>query len=149
MSIFSKLLAPTDFSAEARAGVERAFGLVGSGGEVIVLHVVDDIPLTYGYVGMSIPDPQVMSRIMAGAEEELAASVPPAPPGVRVIKRVERGSPFEVIVKMAEEEAVDAIVMGTHGRSGLKHALIGSVTEKVVRKSPCPVLVSPPTAQVP
>lgn len=50
------------------------------------------------------------------------------------------GSPAETIVRIAQEQAADLIVMGTHGRTGLKHALLGSVAEKVVRLAPCPVL---------
>ena len=51
------------------------------------------------------------------------------------------GSPAEVILRVAKEKAVDLVVMGTHGRSGLRHALLGSVAEKTVQHAPCPVLV--------
>jgi len=142
---FSRILAPTDFSDAARAGVEAAFDMAAEGGEVIVLHVVDDVPLTYGYVGMAIPDPQVVTRLVKGAEQEMEESLPPVPGGLRVTRKVVTGNPSDVIVQMAEE--MDLLVMGTHGRSGLKHALIGSVTEKTIRRSPCPVLVIPPTAE--
>jgi nucleotide-binding universal stress UspA family protein len=50
------------------------------------------------------------------------------------------GEPFVEIIKYARKEQVDIIVMATHGRSGIEHMLLGSVAEKVVRKSPCPVL---------
>jgi len=50
------------------------------------------------------------------------------------------GVPFEEIVRVAQEEHVDMIVMGTHGRSGLNRVLLGSVAERVVRLAPCPVL---------
>jgi nucleotide-binding universal stress UspA family protein len=55
---------------------------------------------------------------------------------------VVQGVPFQSIVDMAGNEDVDMIVMGTHGRTGLTHALLGSVAEKVVRLAPCPVLVT-------
>ena len=51
-----------------------------------------------------------------------------------------RGAPFLEIIRYAKENDVDLIVLGTHGRSGLAHVLLGSVAERVVRKSPCPVL---------
>jgi nucleotide-binding universal stress UspA family protein len=57
-----------------------------------------------------------------------------------VHSEVREGNPFQEIVQFARDRDVDLIVMGTHGRSGLVHVLMGSVTEKVVRKAPCPVL---------
>jgi nucleotide-binding universal stress UspA family protein len=61
--------------------------------------------------------------------------------GVPIDIRVVIGEPFNDICRVAEEEQIDLIVMGTHGRTGLRHALLGSVAERVVRHSPCPVLV--------
>ncbi len=62
-----------------------------------------------------------------------------------IIKITRFGIPYHEIVNFAKEENVDLIVMGTHGRSGIAHFLIGSVTEKVIRTSPCPVLVVRPS----
>lgn len=53
---------------------------------------------------------------------------------------VEKGIPFVEIIKTAKEKRIDLIVMGTHGRTGLEHILIGSVAERVIQKAPCPVL---------
>ncbi|MBT4867638.1 MAG: universal stress protein, partial [Planctomycetaceae bacterium] len=53
------------------------------------------------------------------------------------------GTPFVEIVRLAREEDVDLVVVGTHGRGAVAHMLLGSVAEKVVRKSPCPVLTVP------
>ena len=58
-----------------------------------------------------------------------------------VMTRLLRGEPWDQIVSVAREEAVDLIVMGTHGRTGLRRALIGSVAERVVRHAPCTVMV--------
>lgn len=60
--------------------------------------------------------------------------------GLTIESRVTNGVPFMEILRTAEEMNVDMIVMGTHGRSGLAHIVIGSVAERVVRKAPCPVL---------
>lgn len=66
--------------------------------------------------------------------------------GIENIVKIARfGIPYQEIVNIANEEGVDLIVMGTHGRSGIAHFLIGSVTEKVIRTAPCPVLVVRPS----
>ena len=146
---FKKVLAPTDFSDPSRVAVDYAVEMVAPGGTIILCHVVDDIPLTYGYVGVAVPPPELGRKMADEAAAELERFVPAkVPPGVNVVRKVLHGSPFVSIVRLARDESVDVIVMGTHGRSGLKHILIGSVAEKVVRKSPCPVMVvRPPDAE--
>ena len=57
-----------------------------------------------------------------------------------VVRAVHRGVAFQEICQYATDNEIDMIVMGTHGRTGIAHALIGSVAERVVRKAPCPVL---------
>jgi nucleotide-binding universal stress UspA family protein len=57
-----------------------------------------------------------------------------------LVTEVQMGRPFMEIIRYARDKEIDLIVLGTHGRSGLKHALLGSVAERVVRKAPCPVL---------
>jgi nucleotide-binding universal stress UspA family protein len=139
---FKKIMVPTDFSEGSRAAVDWALRMIDAGGTILVCHVVDDVPLTYGYVGVAVPPADLRERMVEEAAREMARSVPgPAPQGVQVDKRILHGNPFVSIVQLAKDEAVDLIVMGTHGRTGLKHVLIGSVTERIVRKAPCPVLV--------
>jgi len=60
--------------------------------------------------------------------------------GLKVRGRLETGDPYLTILRVAASEQYDLIVMGTHGRTGLQHLLVGSVAEKVVRRAPCPVL---------
>jgi nucleotide-binding universal stress UspA family protein len=62
------------------------------------------------------------------------------PEGVRTTARTVRGAPFLEILQAARKNKSDLVVMGTHGRTGLSHVLMGSTAEKVVRKCPCPVL---------
>ena len=57
-----------------------------------------------------------------------------------MVRELRKGSPFLEIVRYAKDKNIDLIVLGTHGRSGLSHVLLGSVAERVVRKAPCPVL---------
>lgn len=63
---------------------------------------------------------------------------------LKIEKLIRRGKPFVEIIIAAREKEADLIVMGTHGRTGLSHSLMGSVAEKVVRKAPCPVLTVKP-----
>ncbi len=145
MTRFNKVLIPTDFSDPSREAARVGVGLVAEGGTVILCHVVDDTPLTYGYVGVTLSQPELQSRLAREAENELETfSVPETPSGVRVERRILHGNPFVSLVQFAREENVDLIVIGTHGRTGLRHILIGSVAEKVVRKAYCPVLVVRP-----
>jgi len=78
-------------------------------------------------------------------EEQMAALVrEKSRAGVPLESRVVEGTPFSEICKVARAEGANLIVMGTRGLTGLKHVLIGSTAEKVVRKAPCPVLVLKP-----
>jgi nucleotide-binding universal stress UspA family protein len=139
---FTKILAPTDFSEHSALALDTAMELAQPGGTVILCHIVDDAPLTYGYIGVAVPTQEMLSRLAQEAERELQAFKPKvAKQDVLLERRVVHGNPYMEIVRLAEEEGVDLIVLGTHGRTGLKHFLIGSVAEKVLRKAPCPVLV--------
>jgi nucleotide-binding universal stress UspA family protein len=139
---FMKILAPTDFSEHSALALDTAMDLAPPGATVVLCHVIDDAPLTYGYIGVAVPTQDMLARLAQEAERELQAFKPTVPkPDVLLERRVVHGNPYLEIVRLAEEEAVDLIVLGTHGRSGIKHFLIGSVAEKVLRKAPCPVLV--------
>ena len=63
--------------------------------------------------------------------------------GLNAVARVASGQPVDTILKCAEEEEIDLIAMASHGRSGLKRFILGSITEGVLRRSKCPVLVLP------
>jgi nucleotide-binding universal stress UspA family protein len=142
MAKFTKILAPTDFSDPSARALEFALDVVEPGGELIILHVVDDTPLTYGYVGLATPAEELRTVMAREAGTELSGFGPESPPkGVKVQRRIVHGAPYLEIIRFAHNEKVDLIVMGTHGRTGIRQMLIGSVTEKVVRKAPCPVLV--------
>ena len=85
--------------------------------------------------------PQVMQDLEGSIEAELTRLARRAEAAeVEVATQHGIGVPFQEIVRQAEEHHADLIIMGTHGRTGLRHALLGSVAEKVVRKAPCPVL---------
>ena len=143
---FNKILAPTDFSEDSKLALTYAVMLAQKFlSEIIVVHV--DQPLAPVMVSELNPglDVSTMNRI---AEEgrllalrELDGTIARLREGgvkARGLMRV--GAPFLEIINAAQSEGADLIVMGTHGRTGLAHVLIGSVAERVVNKAPCPVL---------
>jgi nucleotide-binding universal stress UspA family protein len=136
-----KILVPTDFSAHAEAAAEWAVDLAEKfGAEVTLVHVYD-YPTYVLPDGALLPAADVIGNLMADIQDRfdrLKAKF--AERGVALRTETRQGVPLPEIVKLARESGTDLIVMGTHGRTGIQHFLIGSVAEKVVRKAPCPVL---------
>ena len=137
-----KILHPTDFSECATKAEAVAVDLVGKvGGELVLLHVLVEA-LLFGEGRLRREQVRKFYEAQRKwTEETLGARA--AELRQREIKaswRMQIGVPFEEIVRVAQEEHVDMIVMGTHGRSGLNRVLLGSVAERVVRLAPCPVL---------
>lgn len=132
------ILYPTDFSANAEAALALASALAREGhGRVVVLHVERPPLATLGGTAGVPPLPTEYDRQRL---EEQLQSIKPSRPGIAVEHRLEYGDPASVILKTAHEIGTDLIVMGTHGRTGLRRLLMGSVAEQVVRKASCPVL---------
>jgi len=142
MITLERILVPTDFSDCSERARSYACELAKRfGSELHLLHVVPPVSLP-GYVG---PVPDELLHPEEGARQELERWNDPAfEHAKRVVRSVTTGTPFVEIVRHARDQDVDLIVIGTHGRSGLTHMLLGSVTEKVVRKAPCPVLTVRP-----
>ena len=139
-----RILVPVDFSDCSRVALENAGVLAERvGASIDVLYVWD----TPHYVG-----PEFLMRepgetghplekaALTQAETQMDDFLSGIPQRERLRVRFESGKPYETIVKLAGDEHYDVIVMGTHGRTGLPHMLIGSVAEKVVRTAPCPVM---------
>jgi len=140
----STVLFPTDFSTASDAALSQAEAIAKqSGAELLIIHV-EEPPLAYGggelYYGL--PEP-TSDRI-----QKMLADVRPKDPEVKFKHRLMMGDPAGEIVRVAGEEKVDSIVLGTHGRTGLSRLLMGSVAEGVVRRAPCPVLVYRETARL-
>lgn len=133
MTGFTSILHPTDFSEASRLACERAVELARQcGAKLTILHAYADP--TAVAEAWSIPDPRPE---LEDALSLVAADVPDV-----AIERVLRvGTPAETIVGYARRHNSGVIVMGTHGRTGLSHLLMGSVAEKVIRLAPCPVMV--------
>jgi nucleotide-binding universal stress UspA family protein len=146
MPTFTKILAATDFSVDSQYALQYAEEVARKfGAEIILLHVDQPLaPVMIGDVGPSL-DINTMNRIAEEqrllAQRELDRMVGRLrDSGLKARSLFRVGAPFLEIINAAQSEAADLIVTGTHGRSGLNHVLMGSVAERVVRKSPCPVL---------
>ena len=140
----TQILAPTDFSEHSDGALRHAAELARQfGAKLVLLHVVSNEALESISKAHIPPHPvdKVYEDLDQETREQYANHVPPE---VRKVLETEvlvlPGVPFLEIVRAARLKGVDLIVMATHGRTGLSHALVGSVTEKVVRKAPCPVL---------
>jgi len=137
MTIHSILL-PTDFTSLSDLALGLACAMARDyGARLMVLNVVPPPVVAYGE-GVIPPDP--VNRIKECDECLRNLKIPDN--NVRAERRLEEGDPATSIVDVARDEHVDLIVMGTHGRTGLDRLFMGSVAEQVIRKAPCPVLVT-------
>ncbi len=144
----TRILVPIDFSAHADRALRYATTLADRfNATVEVLHVVEDPFVSGAWAPEAVAPniPELLADLVAAARGKLddlkAAAIAK---GVRlkttVLTTVVSGRPADTIADFARTERFDLIVMGTHGRTGLSHALLGSVAERVVRTAPCPVL---------
>jgi len=145
---WKRILCPVDFSDASRAAMEVAADLAKRfGGEVVLLHA-------YPVPGYTFPDgsvvasPKMMQELADQAKKHLdewrsdAEKLLGAP---RVAAETAIGEPAAEILALAKARGADLVVMGTHGRTGLEHALMGSIAERVVRRAHCPVLTVRPS----
>ena len=136
--MYERILVPTDGSSGVERAVEHAVDLARTyGAELHVLNVVNIASLSAGVNSEAV----VENLEDQGEELTYRVAEQATDAGVEdVTCEVTHGIPHQAILDYAEEEDVDLVVMGTHGRTGLEHYLLGSVTEKVVRTSDVPVL---------
>lgn len=134
------ILHPTDFSEHSDYAFRLACSLARDyGAQLIVLHALERPSLTYSGV-MTAPPPPPRSAEQRQAVEEQLHRIKPVHSGIDVEYLLVEGDPATVIVEIARERKCDLIMMGSHGRTGLRRLLMGSVAEKLVRKAPCAVL---------
>jgi nucleotide-binding universal stress UspA family protein len=139
-----RILFPTDFSELSLHALTYARSFAEAyKAELHVIHVLDE---AYQYWMATAPNALPIgpspAEIAAEANVELDKFVKKHFSGqtVPLSSALMVGRPFLEIIRYAREKEIDLIVLGTHGRGGLSHVLLGSVAEKVVRKAPCPVL---------
>lgn len=138
----NRILAATDFSACSHQALEYASEFARRfSAELHLLHVADDLHDLFPHAGGTIPV-ETIARVEAETDAALTRAADSLEESGRQVHRsVVRGVPFVEIIRYARERDIDLIVIGTHGRTGLQQAMMGSVAERVVRKAPCPVLV--------
>ena len=141
MSRFRKILVPIDFSDHSSAALDLAIDLARSYGAT--LHLLHCYPIDPGAISpYGIVIPEGFDRdVREAAGQQLARWADKAAAAkVAVEQHLSAMFPAEVIARTAGEIGADLIVMGTRGLSGLKHVLLGSIAERVLRLAPCPVL---------
>lgn len=137
-----KILFPTDFSEAAEKAFSYALFLADShNAELILLHVVDQLHGFTHYEVLALTPMEIVEKMVKRAHENLQAMVERAKDTANATESVREGKTWDVICKTATEESADIIVMASQGRTGLSHALIGSVAETVARHARCPVLI--------
>lgn len=138
------VLFPTDFADLSDHALVYARSFAECfGAKLHVIHVVDEAYQYWMAMGpSSLPVGPRPEELVSGSQQTMADYVQKhlADAKIDVATEVLVGRPFMEIIRFAQEKKIDLIVMGTHGRGVISHALMGSVAEKVVRKAPCPVL---------
>jgi nucleotide-binding universal stress UspA family protein len=146
MSRWKRILVPTDFSPCADAAVDLAVDLARGSGAMIVLQHATERPSGLGATAMIVPEP---GRAPVAVDEWMHAKVrarlehaaaPLRALGLEVRVRSDVGKAHTAVLAAIEAEGADLCVIGTHGRAGVAHFLLGSVAEKVVRHANIPVL---------
>src|SRR5690242_9196710 len=144
--IWKTILVPHDFSSSANhaAAIARDESKL-HGARLLLLHVID-LPTAIKPDTVIVPDAtgapvNVREYAVSSAEAHLQDIVARlAKDGVTATSFVRVGNPVDEITRFIDEEKISLVVMGTHGRTGLQHLLVGSVAERVVRMATCPVL---------
>jgi universal stress protein A len=133
-----RVLVPVDFSRPSLAALRHALALAAdTGARVVLLHVLEPF-----HPGLHLDTTAIQTAARQAANKRLEALlIASRKTWPAVSRELRAGHPVTTIIALAKRTQADLIVLGTHGRTGLRRALIGSVAERVVREAPCPVLV--------
>ena len=137
------ILVPTDFSEYADYALDYAIELAKVlQARLTVLYVFHLSALALGEAPPAVLADTLEAMETHAQQQTQMALARVQAAGLQGDSAIVEGIPFQAILDTAKDKEADLIVMGTHGRTGLTHALMGSVAEKVVRLAPCPVLVT-------
>ena len=138
------ILVPTDFSAGSQAAVRYAYDLAHALGATLhVVHVLENPFAPGAFMEMyTPPSPEYFVDMERQAEEKLRASLTAEQKAnVHTVMTTRLGVPAnEILARIEEDPAIDLVVMATHGRGGVARFVMGSVTDKIIRSAPCPVV---------
>ena len=137
-----KILFATDFSEGSSSALPYAVDIAKRyGAKLYFVHVIYDVATTSGWYVPHVSMDELYKDMEKNAKAELEKSFIEEMRGFKDVEHVVlKGTPYEELARFAEENKVDLIVIGTHGRKGLDRMLFGSTAEQVVRHAPCPVL---------
>lgn len=142
--MFRKILYPTDFSDVSNTAVNYLIQLKDAGTKAVtILHVVDTRSLHMPDIYNTFPDLSLLGEQQAMQAKKMATKMARKlnDAGLTTTIRIEKGVPFKEILRVEKEEDCSLIIIGSHGTSNVKEMLLGSVSEKVIRKAEKPVLV--------
>jgi universal stress protein A len=147
--MFKKILVPLDFSDYTDEIINVAVRIAEKFGSTIhLLHVIPNMDYFTPYE--SFLSTENLVNVQRDIEREVGKDMEAVAGNIKeipVTKAIHTGVAFLEIIDYVRTETIDLVVMGTHGRGGLEHILLGSVAEKVVRRSPCPVLTIRPAGK--
>lgn len=139
------ILVPVDFSANSRESLRYARQFAEQfNASICLLHIVEPMILGGDFGYTPVPPGSLDEQRMANARRELKGLAAELDAGVPVESVVRLGRAWREIVEAARTKPADLLIISTHGYTGFKYALLGSVAEKIVRHAPCPVLVVRP-----
>jgi nucleotide-binding universal stress UspA family protein len=139
-----RILCPIDFSDASKHAIEQAVVVAGYfRSQITALHVLAPLSVAAPGVATGAPEEDEVDRVRRLTTGEFAGATAQ---GIPLDVLIDVGQPAGVILECASKLPANLIVMGTHGTSGFQHLVLGSVTEKVLRQTTCPVLTVPPRA---
>ena len=146
--MFQKILCPVDFSEFTDEILEYTLDITKKyNAELHLIHIIPNLNYFTPYESFFTPENLIVVEKNMEAEVNKDFDAIMKKIGIPAKKVIRTGAAFVEIINYARSESMDLIIIGTHGRTGLEHILIGSVAERVIRKAPCPVLTVRPKSR--